>query len=114
MVYTWGEGRRGQLGGGALENWRGRPGVVECLKGKGITRVAAGQGFSVFASDNGIVMTCGDGTFGCLGHADWNSSAKPMLIGKSCVVVHVFVCVMTVFSFILTMTHSSAKSYEHW
>ncbi|KAK4312033.1 hypothetical protein Pmani_016499 [Petrolisthes manimaculis] len=80
MVYTWGEGRRGQLGGGSLENWRGRPGVVECLKGKGITRVAAGQGFSVFASDNGIVMTCGDGTFGCLGHGDWNSSAKPMLI----------------------------------
>ena len=25
-------------------------------------------------------MTCGDGSFGALGHGDWNSSARPMLI----------------------------------
>ena len=31
-------------------------------------------------SDNGIVMTCGDGSFGALGHGDWNSSARPKLI----------------------------------
>ena len=31
-------------------------------------------------SDNGIVMTCGDGSFGVLGHGDWNSSSKPKLI----------------------------------
>ena len=37
------------------------------LKTKSITKVGAGDGFSVFASDNGIVMTCGDGTLGCLG-----------------------------------------------
>ena len=63
-----------------MENWRSRPTCVEALKGKAITRVAAGNGFSVFASDNGIVMTCGDGSFGALGHGDWNSSARPMLI----------------------------------
>ncbi|KAG7176605.1 serine/threonine-protein kinase Nek8-like 2, partial [Homarus americanus] len=82
LVYTWGEGRKGQLGHEALEAWRGRPTVVEALKGKAITRVCAGDGFSVFASDNGIVMTCGDGTSGCLGHGDWNSSTKPKLIER--------------------------------
>ncbi|XP_063884250.1 serine/threonine-protein kinase Nek8-like isoform X1 [Scylla paramamosain] len=82
LVYTWGEGKKGQLGHEALEVWRGRPGVVEALRGKAITRVCAGDGFSVFASDNGIVMTCGDGTFGCLGHNDWNSSTKPKLIER--------------------------------
>ncbi|CAG0922939.1 unnamed protein product, partial [Notodromas monacha] len=38
------------------------------------------EGFSAFASDSGIVMTCGEGNQGCLGHGDWNSSAKPKLI----------------------------------
>ncbi|KAA0198977.1 hypothetical protein HAZT_HAZT010765 [Hyalella azteca] len=82
MVYTWGEGKRGQLGHGVLEAWRGVPAVVEALRGKTMTRVVAGDGFSVFASDNGIIMTCGDGTTGCLGHDDWNSSAKPKLVEK--------------------------------
>ncbi|KAK7065524.1 hypothetical protein SK128_006706 [Halocaridina rubra] len=82
LVYTWGEGKKGQLGHESLEVWRGRPTVVEALKGKAITRVCAGDGFSIFASDNGIVMTCGDGTSGCLGHGDWNSSTKPKLIER--------------------------------
>ncbi|XP_045610447.2 serine/threonine-protein kinase Nek8 isoform X2 [Procambarus clarkii] len=82
LVYTWGEGKKGQLGHESLEAWRGRPAVVESLKGKAITRVCAGDGFSIFASDNGIVMTCGDGTSGCLGHGDWNSSTKPKLIER--------------------------------
>lgn len=68
MVFTWGEGRRGQLGHGEVESWRSRPHCVEALKAKSITRVGAGDGFSVFASDNGIIMTCGDGSFGALGH----------------------------------------------
>ena len=40
--------------------------MVLCLflQAKSISRIAAGEGFSVFASDNGILMTCGDGTFG--------------------------------------------------
>lgn len=38
------------------------------------------SGFSVFASDNGIVMTCGDGTYGCLGHGNWNNSSTPKLV----------------------------------
>ena len=82
LVFTWGEGKKGQLGHGQVdnlvvlrrlvsiclkqslwrsrvflstpkihmakvENWRSRPTCVEALKGKAITRVAAGNGFSV-------------------------------------------------------------------
>ena len=34
----------------------------------------------MFVTDNGIVMTCGQGELGCLGHGDWSSSSKPKLI----------------------------------
>jgi hypothetical protein len=45
-------------------------------------RVGAGDGYSVFVSDSGMMMSCGDGTFGCLGHCDWNNSIRPRLIGE--------------------------------
>ena len=32
MVFTWGDGRRGQLGHGELETWRSTPHCVEALK----------------------------------------------------------------------------------
>lgn len=44
------------------------------------TRAYCGDGFSVFASDNGIVLTCGDGSSGCLGHGDWKNTNRPRLI----------------------------------
>ena len=31
-------------------------------------------------TDNGIVMTCGSGDQGCLGHGDWASTSRPKLI----------------------------------
>eukprot|EP00094_Tigriopus_californicus_P004958 TCALIF_04774-PA protein Name:"Similar to nek8 Serine/threonine-protein kinase Nek8 (Danio rerio)" AED:0.11 eAED:0.12 QI:30/0.66/0.28/0.85/0.83/0.71/7/0/1060 len=80
VVFTWGEGRKGQLGHGEIESWRSRPFPVESLKAKSITRVGAGDGFSVFSSDSGILMTCGDGSFGALGHGDWQSSGMPKLV----------------------------------
>lgn len=43
-------------------------------------RACCGEGFSIFASDNGIVLTCGDGTSGCLGHGDTLSCYRPRLI----------------------------------
>lgn len=42
--------------------------------------MACGDYFTVFGSDNGIVMTCGDGRFGCLGHGDWQGVCRPRLI----------------------------------
>jgi len=44
------------------------------------SRVCCGDGFSVFGSDNGLVLTCGDGSMGCLGHGDWSSVNRPRLI----------------------------------
>ena len=44
LVFTWGEGKKGQLGHGELETWRAKPSVVESLKGKSITRVGASSG----------------------------------------------------------------------
>ena len=38
LVFTWGEGKKGQLGHGELETWRAKPLCVEALKGKSITR----------------------------------------------------------------------------
>ncbi len=35
---------------------------------------------SIFSSDNGIVMTCGDGSYGALGHGDWQSCALPKMV----------------------------------
>lgn len=43
-------------------------------------RVCCGGDFTVFVTDNGIVMTCGMGEQGCLGHGDWSNSSKPKLI----------------------------------
>ena len=79
LVYSWGENASGQLGHGDLIS-RSRPEVVEPLKGKSISKVCCGCGFTVFGSDNGIVMTCGDGSMGCLGHGDWYCAARPRLI----------------------------------
>lgn len=42
--------------------------------------MSCGDKFTVFVTDNGIVMTCGQGELGCLGHGDWSSSSKPKLI----------------------------------
>ncbi|XP_021355161.1 uncharacterized protein LOC110451456 [Mizuhopecten yessoensis] len=79
QVFTWGEGGKGQLGHGNTESLT-KPTLVEALTGKSITRGSCGAGFSIFASDNGIILTCGDGTKGCLGHGDWTSTYRPRLI----------------------------------
>ncbi|XP_071139970.1 uncharacterized protein [Mytilus edulis] len=78
-VFSWGKGRRGQLGHDDTED-REKPALIEGLTGKSISRAYCGDGFSVFASDNGIVLTCGDGSSGCLGHGDWKNTNRPRLI----------------------------------
>ncbi|XP_038046761.1 serine/threonine-protein kinase Nek8-like [Patiria miniata] len=78
-VYSWGEGNKGQLGHGDLL-MRTYPEVIHSLRGKSIIRACCGESYSVFGSDNGIVMTCGDGSKGCLGHGDWSSASRPRLI----------------------------------
>ncbi|KAF5280125.1 hypothetical protein FQR65_LT15074 [Abscondita terminalis] len=41
---------------------------------------AAGGGFSIFLSENGLLYTCGDGRKGCLGHNSWNNVLRPTII----------------------------------
>ena len=36
--------------------------------------------FTTFLSDNGLVLTCGQGEYGTLGHGDWNSITRPKLV----------------------------------
>ena len=46
-----------------------------------LSRVECGGEFSVFVSDNGIILTCGWGRRGALGHADsWEDVPTPKLI----------------------------------
>ncbi|XP_039291081.1 LOW QUALITY PROTEIN: serine/threonine-protein kinase Nek8 [Nilaparvata lugens] len=82
LVYTWGEGRRGQLGHDETMIWCQQPRLVDSLRGRGIVKVGAGDGFSIFVSDTGMAMTCGDGTFGSLGHGEWRNVHKPHLIER--------------------------------
>ncbi|KAJ8870688.1 hypothetical protein PR048_029712 [Dryococelus australis] len=82
QVYTWGEGGRGQLGHSETTQYTSQPRCVEALRGKSINRVGAGDGYSAFVSDSGMLMTCGDGTFGCLGHGDWNNVLRPRLVER--------------------------------
>ncbi|XP_065352278.1 serine/threonine-protein kinase Nek8-like [Cloeon dipterum] len=79
-VYAWGQGKSGQLGQGKNEG-SNEPIFVEALKDRRIITLAAGFGFSVFVSDNGVVLTCGDGSNGCLGQGDYNSSSTPQIVG---------------------------------
>ncbi|CAD5119050.1 DgyrCDS7699 [Dimorphilus gyrociliatus] len=78
-VYSWGCNEYGQLGHGDTQK-KFRPQTVDGLKNKSIVRLCAGSSFSVFGSDNGLIMTCGDGSFGCLGHKDMASISKPRLV----------------------------------
>ena len=44
--------------------------------------VACGNYFTVFLTDNGLVLTCGHGEFGCLGHGDWLNINSPKLVDE--------------------------------
>ena len=50
LVFTWGDGRRGQLGHGELETWRSRPEAVESLKVRINERMTCEESALVFAN----------------------------------------------------------------
>ncbi|GMI70703.1 SENSITIVE TO ABA 1 [Hibiscus trionum] len=68
-VLTWRRGNSGQLGHGDMANSLLTPKLVMSLESYFITQVSAGWSHSGFVSDEGCVFTCGDGSFGQLGHA---------------------------------------------
>lgn len=57
-----------------------RPFIINELNHRKIIQVAAGRNFSVFLSKTGIVMTCGDGSTGCLGRGDLKSCFTPCMV----------------------------------
>lgn len=80
-VFSWGDGGCGQLGHGDTKPHPSAT-IVEALKGRTITRVEAGGEFSMFLNDNGIIMSCGRGSQGALGHGPTHSDdcTRPKLI----------------------------------
>ncbi|CAK9137071.1 unnamed protein product [Ilex paraguariensis] len=78
-VLTWGRGTSGQLGHGEMVNSL-QPKPVESLESFVITHVSAGWNHSGFVSDTGYLFTCGDGSFGQLGHGDYKSLHFPVQV----------------------------------
>ena len=50
LVFTWGDGRRGQLGHGELETWRSRPEAVESLKARISERMRCDESAIIIAN----------------------------------------------------------------
>ncbi|KAI3943335.1 hypothetical protein MKW92_038905 [Papaver armeniacum] len=76
-VFTWGRGTTGQLGHGDETNCL-NPKPVKFLETIFMSHVSAGWNHSGFVSDSGKVYTCGDGSFGQLGHGDYESHHLPV------------------------------------
>ncbi|ONI30686.1 hypothetical protein PRUPE_1G267000 [Prunus persica] len=78
-VLTWGRGTAGQLGHSDTVN-SPHPKLVMSLNNYFITHVSAGWNHSGFVSDTGALFTCGDGTFGQLGHGDYRLHCYPVKV----------------------------------
>lgn len=81
-VYSWGEGNKGQLGHNAIESWKHFPTRVESLGRYHVLGACAGDGFSLFWTDLGIVFSVGDNSHGALGHVGLTSLLIPKRIEK--------------------------------
>lgn len=75
-VVSWGRGKSGQLGHGDCESLM-QPKLVGSLENISISSMAAGWSHSAFVSEGGEIFTCGDGTFGQLGHGHFESQNFP-------------------------------------
>ncbi|XP_015894882.2 ultraviolet-B receptor UVR8 isoform X1 [Ziziphus jujuba] len=78
-VLTWGRGTSGQLGHGDTVN-NPHPKPVVFSESCFVTHVSAGWNHSGFVSDGGSVFTCGDGSFGQLGHGDFKFHCSPVKV----------------------------------
>lgn len=50
----------------------------------------AGDGFSIFWTDLGVVLSCGDNSKGCLGLADSKNYNEPKVIGTATFFFYLF------------------------
>ncbi|KAH9709350.1 hypothetical protein KPL70_013142 [Citrus sinensis] len=82
-VFSWGRGNSGQLGHGEMvDALYPKPVTFFDVHGYTITHISAGWNHSGFVSDSGCLFTCGDGTFGQLGHGDYRSHSSPVKVSS--------------------------------
>ncbi|CAD5206420.1 unnamed protein product [Bursaphelenchus okinawaensis] len=77
QVFSWGDNKHGQLGHGDRKP-RQSPTKIPALQGQNIQKVAAGEYFSLFCADRGIVMVCGHKSY--LGNDASEDLMVPQLI----------------------------------
>ncbi|KMZ70958.1 hypothetical protein ZOSMA_18G00490 [Zostera marina] len=76
QLLTWGRVTQGQLGHGHLTScWK--PRILKILSKFVISCVSAGWNHSGFLTDGECLLTCGDGSFGQLGHGNYQSLFSP-------------------------------------
>ena len=78
-VYSWGRNEKGQLGQNDLKD-RKCPTLVTALDGYRVVKAAAGRNHSLFLTDKGQVLACGDNRFGQCGVKDSQMYKAPRLV----------------------------------
>lgn len=78
-VFGFGKNSFGQLGLGD-ENPRFYPTQLKTLRSIGVRKVAAGEDFSVFLTNDGGVFSCGAAQYGQLGHGNNSNVSLPRMV----------------------------------
>lgn len=81
-VYGWGDGQKGQLGFNIESTWKHFPSKIETIQRHNIINVCAGEGYSLFLNNYGVVLVCGSSKNGCLGIESVTSLMTPRVIEK--------------------------------
>lgn len=81
-VFGWGDGQRGQLGLNVDSTWKHFPSKIESLQRHIIVCACAGDGFSLFLNNSGVILVCGSSNIGCLGIQSVTSLTTPKIIEK--------------------------------
>lgn len=82
-LYAWGACGNGQLGlGKTSSQYINKPTLVNELCGKNVLKCAAGEGFSIFVSKNGLALSCGSYHSNCLANDTEADCIIPTIINK--------------------------------
>ena len=79
-VLSFGRGALGPLGHGDDEEDQHEPKVIEALRGTRVVAIASGDMHSMVLTDDGTVLSFGDGDGGQLGHGDEETQRAPKVI----------------------------------
>lgn len=79
-VYTWGDGRKGQLGHTHDPSLKQTPRLVDALENVFIVQVACGGNHTVAITDTGVMYSWGWAKYGQTGHGDRQMNKIPRKI----------------------------------